>query len=160
MLLLLIFNGYAIVLSDSAYFFSLSNDLSFEIFLTFIFYALMGLSIFIMMEISESGNNNIMFRLCASLILIIVFIFSIYFSDPLLSISSICCLPFLLYALFRNLNKDLVRSIRYPVFICNFFIFTIYPYISIPLILIFYIGKYYYWHRFDIHFPTFLVEND
>ena len=73
-LLLLIFNGYVIVSSDSAYFFSLLNGLRFEIILNFIFYALMGLSVFIMIEISESGNNNIILRLCASLILIIVFI--------------------------------------------------------------------------------------
>ena len=158
--ILLILNGYAIVLSDGSYFFSLLNAFNFLNFLSIIFYSFMGLSIFIMIEIVESGDNKIIFRFYASLIMLIVFIFSIYVNDPLLSVTSICCLPFLLYALFRNFNKDLVRSVRYSIFICNFFIFTIYPWIAIPLILIFYISKYYYWHRLDIHFPTFLVEND
>ena len=158
--LLLILNGYIIVLSEGNYFFSLTVTLNTATFFSMFFYALIGLSIFIIIEISESGNNKILFRIFANFTMLLVFIFSIYSNDPLLSILSICCLPFLLYALFRNLNKDLVRAIRYPIFICNFFIFTIYPYISIPVILVFYISKYYYWHRFDIHFPTFLVEHD
>ena len=158
--LLLILNGYTIVLSEGNYFFSLADSFSSGTFLSMFFYALVGVSIFIIIEILESGNNQMIFRLFANFIMLLIFIFSIYSNDPLLSVLSICCLPFLLYALFRNLNKDLVRSVRYPIFICNFFIFTIYPYISIPLILIFYTSKYYYWHRFDIHFPTFLVEHD
>ncbi len=157
---LLILNGYTIVVSHNIYFFSLISNFTPQFFSFLILYSLMGLSIFIIIEILESGYNKIIFRFFANFIMLTVFIFSIYFNDPLLSITSICCLPFLLYALFRNFNKDLVRSIRYPIFICNFFIFTIYPYIAIPLILIFYVSKYYYWHRFDMHFPTFLVEND
>ena len=84
----------------------------------------------------------------------------IYFIDPLLSICTLVSIPFFVYALFRNLDKDITRAVRYPVFIFNFFVSTIYPYLSIALILIFYISKYYNWHRLNIHYPTFLVNND
>ncbi|MBI44615.1 MAG: hypothetical protein CMG66_00415 [Candidatus Marinimicrobia bacterium] len=156
---LLIFNGYVIAFSDKSYFFSLFNIFNIDFFLKIFFYALAVLPIFIMMQILEFTNRFIL-RFFSCLIMLIVFICSFIFNNPFLSISSICSLPFLLYALFRNLNKDLSRSVKYPLFVFNFFISTIYPYMFIPLILIFYISKYYYWHRFDIHFPTFLVEND
>ena len=158
-IVLLIFNGYVVVLSHNSYFFSLVKIFNVELFLKIFFYALAVSPIFIMIQILEF-NNKFIFRFFSCLIMLIVFICSFIFNNPFLSISSICSLPFLLYALLRNFDKDLSRSVKYPLFIFNFFISTIYPYLFIPLILIFYISKYYYWHRFDIHFPTFLVEND
>ena len=29
----------------------------------------------------------------------------------------------------------------------------------IPVVIVYYCSKYYYWHRFDIHYPTFLVDS-
>ena len=107
--------------------------------------------------VSYSRRLKILF---STLLITLNFILGIYLNDPFLSIASIVSLPFFLYALFRNLNKDIERSIIYPIFICNFFVSTIYPYLFIFLFIIFYISKYYYWHRFNFHYPTFLVKND
>ena len=157
---LLILNGYIIISSENRYFFSLISVIEFKTLSKFIFYGLSCMSIFIIINILDSNNNDKILRLTSFLIMLIVFVFSVYSEDPLLSVTTLCSLPFLLYALFRNFNKDLVRAVRYPVFIFNFFVFTIFPYLSIPLLVTFYISKYYYWHRFNVHFPTFLAEND
>ena len=80
--------------------------------------------------------------------------------DPLASTAIVVSLPFFIITAFRQLEKDILRAIRYPIFILNFFAFTVYPWLFVPLIIIYLISKYYYWHRFDLHYPTFLVDND
>ncbi|MDP6852549.1 MAG: UbiA family prenyltransferase [Candidatus Marinimicrobia bacterium] len=87
------------------------------------------------------------------------FILGLKNADPLASTASITAIPFFVFALFRRLDKDILRAIRYPIFILNFFALTVYPYLAIPLIITFYLSKYYYWHRFELHYPTFLVDD-
>ncbi len=87
------------------------------------------------------------------------FIIGLKNADPLASTASITAIPFFVFALFRRLDKDILRAIRYPIFILNFFALTVYPYLAIPLIITFYLSKYYYWHRFNLHYPTFLVDD-
>jgi len=99
------------------------------------------------MHISIIGFCFTMFSLIISLIL----------KDPLASTILIISIFFLFYALIRGLEKDFIRSIRYSIGIFVFFISTVYPLIILPTIIVFYLSKYYYWHRFDIHYPTFLV---
>ena len=57
-----------------------------------------------------------------------------------------------------KVNKDITRIVRYSIFMHIFFCFTIYPLFCIPYIFSFYISKYYYWHRYDIHFPAFAID--
>jgi len=80
--------------------------------------------------------------------------------DPLASTAIIVYISFFIYAFVRGLDKDLIRSVTYSISILNFFIITLYPYLFIGVFILFYLSKYYYWHRFNIHFPTFLVKND
>jgi len=65
-----------------------------------------------------------------------------------------------MFVAFRRLPKDIIRSIRYSILIFNIFALSYYPWLFIPLIITYYVGKYYYWHRFDLHFPTLILEND
>ena len=90
----------------------------------------------------------------------IALIISIKMQDPLASTAIAVSFPFFMYALLRGLKKDIIRAIRYPIFILNFYILTIYPLLIFPIIISYYISKYYYWHRFSIHYPTLLVDND
>jgi len=80
--------------------------------------------------------------------------------DPVSSTAGLISLPFYLYAIIRHLNKDIIRAIRYPIFLLNFFICIVYPMASLFMIFNYYLCKYYYWHRFDLHYPTFLVDDD
>ena len=80
--------------------------------------------------------------------------------DPILSTSVLVFLPFFIFSCFRKLNKDIIRSIRYPIFIINFFTFSYYPWFALCLLITYYLSKYYYWHRFNWHYPTFLIEDD
>ena len=54
--------------------------------------------------------------------------------DPLASTSIIVSMPFYAFALFRQLDKDIIRAIRYPIFTLNFFVMGIYPWLFIPVV--------------------------
>ena len=96
----------------------------------------------------------------ATAIVIISFYLSYQNSDPIASTASLSSIPFFIFALIRNLDKDILRAIRYPIFLLNFFVFAVYPWLFVLVFIIYYFSKYYYWHRFDLHYPTFLVDND
>ena len=84
----------------------------------------------------------------------------LYLWEPLSSTAALSALPFFLFATFRSQNKDILRSIRYPILLLNFYVLTIYPLLIFPVLISYYLTKYYYWHRFSIHYPTLLVDND
>lgn len=94
------------------------------------------------------------------LLLILSLVMGIINHDPLLSIVVITSITFYFYSFLRSEYKDLIRSFTYPLAIFNLFLMTIFPYLFIFHFILFYISKYYNWHRFDIHHPTFLVDND
>ena len=171
--LLFIISGWIMVKSNNLYFPYIDFSLLNKLFLNIIGYVFCYLSVVLLTDIpdikGDEMDNKRTFTiafgkkitiLLSTLLVFISFLIGIYLNDPLLSIATIVSFPFFLYALFRGLDKDVLRSIRYPIFILNFFTFTIYPYLSLTSLIVFYISKYYYWHRFDIHYPTFLVSND
>ena len=96
----------------------------------------------------------------SSLLISSAFVFSLIYEDPLASTASIVSLPFFLFTALRSLEKDILRSIRYPIFILNFFALTVYPWLFFPLVITYCLSKYYYWHRFELHYPTFMVDHD
>ena len=105
--------------------------------------------------------NSLLASLLTSLLMVsIALYFSLKCADPLASTATLVSLPFFLIAAVRSLNKDILRAIRYPIFILNFFALPYLPWLLIPLICTYYLSKYYYWHRFDLHYPTFMVDND
>ena len=98
--------------------------------------------------------------LIATLMMSIALYLSLKYADPLASTATLVSLPFFIFAAFRRQNKDILRAIRYPIFILNFFSLAYYPWLVVPLFFIYYVSKYYYWHRFNLHYPTFLVDHD
>ena len=92
--------------------------------------------------------------------IIIAFIVALENNDPLASTATLVSIPFFIFAFIRRMDKDVLRAIRYPIFILNFFVLSVYPWLFIPLAITYYVSKYYYWHRFDLHYPTFLVDLD
>lgn len=118
------------------------------------------------LKLDEFKNNGIEFnkydlKLLLSLILILLcFIMGLANNDPLLSIVSITSVGFYFYSFLRAKQKDIIRSFIYPLALFNIFLMTIFPYLFIFHYILFYISKYYYWHRFNIHYPTFLVDNE
>ena len=107
-------------------------------------------------KISENDRRIVLF--CNIALLISLYI-SFVLKDALLSTCIIVSFPFFIYSLFRSFYKDILRSVRYPLAIINLFIAFIYPSLFIAIFILFYICKYYYWHRFNIHYPTFLVDD-
>ena len=153
---------------------NLTGDVTFSIFSIFFIclpYIFIMISISIMKDISDYHEDeniivlsNVFNKKIVSLISLFLLSIALYISviinDPLSSTSIIVFYTFFIYSLIRGFKKDYIRSINYTVGILNFFIVTIYPYLFIFVFICFYISKYYYWHRFDVHYPTFLVDND
>ncbi|MBI65011.1 MAG: hypothetical protein CMG64_01795 [Candidatus Marinimicrobia bacterium] len=171
--LLLLLSGWTFIASGGAYFFAFNKVINFTFFVKIIPYLLIYLAVVLITDIPdikgdkdsqkdtftlEIGKRNTM--LISFILVVASFFISLYLVDPLACVSIICSIPFFFYGLFRGLNKDILRSIRYPIFILNFFVTTIFPYLFLVIVLIYYLSKYYYWHRFDLNYPTLLVEND
>ena len=162
--IILLLSGFFIVQTRGNYFSVDLISIPYIPVLVFLLFSLCYLSIFLLIEIFESKKNLFDNRRItvsiSTVLLLFVLLISFYINDPLLSICTLVSFPFYIYALLRNMDKDIIRAIRYPLFIFNFFVATIFPYLAIAVIIIFYISKYYYWHRFNLHYPTFLIDND
>ena len=104
------------------------------------------------------GTKNTV--ILATILCFLSFLIGLYIDEPLSSTASLTSIPFFLFAMFRGKAKDILRAIRYPIFLLNFYVLTIYPLLIFPLLLFYYISKYYYWHRLSLHYPTLLVEDD
>ena len=114
---------------------------------------------------SDMSTFSVLFGFSTSIVISLLMVstalyVSLQHADPLASTATLVSLPFFIVAAVRRMNKDRLRAIRYPIFILNFFALLYYPWLVVPLFCTYYLSKYYYWHRFDLHYPTFLVDND
>lgn len=115
----------------------------------------------------ETGANTfpIQFGRLTTIILATLFVLGalalgLKLGDPISSTAAIVSLPFYLVACFRQDSDDILRSIRYSLLILAVFVMTIYPLLFPAVFIVFYLSKYYYWHRFDLHYPTFVMDHD
>jgi len=167
--------GYLLILSGVIY--NRYDSGAIDMIIESIYYAIPFIlaysSIALMIDISNKNGDESVGRqtftvsfgvntasILAFFLCLLSFFMGLYFSEPLSSISSLSALPFFIFQIFRGKEKDILRSIRYPIFLLNFYVLTIYPLLFFPIIISYYLAKYYYWHRFKIHYPTLLVEND
>ena len=101
------------------------------------------------------------FNLINLLILILCVIsclLGISLNDPISSTASLTIIPFLMMTFLRNYEVDLFRAVRYSIL--AMFLFSVYPQFIWVSIILYFISKYYYWHRFDFHYPKLVLEND
>ena len=138
-------------------------DSSFVSYLKLILFFLLALpyvglflAIIILINFDSSKSNSFI----AMVLILGGFLIAYYNNDPLGTTSLSVSFPFYLFLFLRGAERDLIRAIRYPIFLLNFFLFTIYPLLMIPMTIIYYLSKYYYWHRFNIHFPALAINND
>ena len=161
-------NLYLLYLSGSIYY--MNYNISFHIYNYFLFF-LASIPIIIMSDIALSKKikktsnftkKSIIFNsLISVLMLIILFIISFNDSNPIYSHYSLIISPFYFFALFRAKDKDFYRAYNYPIMIMNVLIsWTIYPILLVFQLFVYYFSKYYYWHRFNFHFPKFVIEEN
>ncbi len=161
-------NLYLLYLSGSIY--VMNYDISFHIYNYFLFF-LAAIPIIIMSDIALCKKNdktlsfsrkNITFNSAASLLMIIIlFIISFKDSNPIFSHYSLIISPFYFFALFRSKDKDFYRAYNYPIMVMNVLIsWTVYPILLVFQLFVYYFSKYYYWHRFNFHFPKFVIEEN
>jgi len=118
----------------------------------------------------ESDNRNFIyshrkniagFSLSVMICLFVCSFYIIAIPDPITSHFSIITIPFLCYAFFRSSKRDFVRSYNYPIMIMNVLLsWTLFPFLFLAQFIVYYISKYYYWHRFNVHFPKFVIEQN
>jgi len=166
--LLLILSGLIYSRNDMTIISLFSLSLKF-IFLFLLIYGAVVLAINILDQEGDRKRNRITIPQYfgirfTSIIALLMFLFSffigLYLKEPLSVVCSISSIPFFLYLIFRGKEKDVIRSIRYPILLINFYLFMIFPLLFYPIVITYYISKYYYWHRFSLHYPTLLVDND
>ena len=166
--LLLILSGLIYSRNDMTIISLFSLSLKF-IFLFLLIYGAVVLAINILDQegdrqrdrITIPQNIGIRFTsIIAFLMCLFSFFIGLYLKEPLSVVCSISSIPFFLYLIFRGKEKDVIRSIRYPILLINFYLFMIFPLLFYPIVITYYISKYYYWHRFSLHYPTLLVDND
>jgi len=165
---LLILSGLIYSRSDMTIISLFSLSLKF-IFLFLLIYGAVVLAINILDQEGDQKSNRITIpqnigirftSIIAFLMCLFSFFIGLYLEEPLSVVSSISSIPFFLYLIFRGKEKDVIRSIRYPILLINFYLFMIFPLLFYPIVITYYISKYYYWHRFSLHYPTLLVDND
>lgn len=96
----------------------------------------------------------------ASMLCIFSIITGLKFQDPVSSTCALTMLPFFVVLTLRSNRVDLVRTVRYSILINSVFIYSVYPGFIWFAVAIYFLSKYYYWHRFNIHFPTLVIEYD
>ena len=165
---LLILSGLIYSRNDMSIISLFSLSLKF-IFLFLLIYGAVVLAINILDQEGDRQSNRITIpqnigirftSIIAFLLCLFSFFIGLYLKEPLSVVCSISSIPFFLYLIFRGKEKDVIRSIRYPILLINFYLFMIYPLLFYPIVITYYISKYYYWHRFSLHYPTLLVDND
>ena len=81
-------------------------------------------------------------------------------NDPISATASITIVPFIFMLIIRNNEIDQLRAVRYSILIMCLFILSTYPQFIWYSVFIYFISKYYYWHRFNFHYPKLVIEND
>ena len=112
--------------------------------------------------ISELNLNGKKIYFFSILMLLSVFYISYnLIIDPVISHFALIILPFYIFAFFRGLPKDFIRSFIYPIMVMNILLsWTLFPYLFVFILIVYFFSKYYYWHRFDMHFPKFVIEEN
>ncbi|MFB0516241.1 MAG: hypothetical protein ACETWG_06520 [Candidatus Neomarinimicrobiota bacterium] len=80
--------------------------------------------------------------------------------DPVISTTAVLTLPFFVVALYYRRMRDVVRTNRYLVLIFAIFVGSRYPLLFIPIIIDFYLSRYYYRRRFGFVHPAFHAEHE
>ena len=116
--------------------------------------------------IIDNNYKNLNFNKYTGKNLIVLFLLffslliGLFNQDPVSSTASITIIPFIIMIVVRNTEIDQLRAVRYSTLIMSVFIYTTYYQLIGPSIIIYYISKYFYWHRFDFHYPKLVLEND
>ena len=165
----LIFNNiYLLYLSGAIYF--TNYDISFHIYNYFLFF-LASIPVIVMSDtallkkdrktLNLMSKNRKFSSMISLLMLIILFLIAFNDSNPIYSHYSLIVSPFYFFSLFRSKHKDFYRAYSYPIMIMNVLIsWTVYPILLVFQLFVYYLSKYYYWHRFNFHFPKFVIEEN
>ena len=113
-------------------------------------------------QLSRDRNfNKFTFQIIAATFLCVISILlGIVNNDPISATAPITILPFIFMLIIRNNEIDQLRAVRYSILIMTVFLFSTYPQFIWLSFILYFISKYYYWHRFDFHYPKLVLEND
>ncbi len=96
----------------------------------------------------------------ATILAVITTIWGYSNGDPVISTTAVLTLPFYAVALYYHRELDVVRTSRYSILIFVIFVGARHPWLFVPIIIDFYLSRYYYRRRFGILHPAFHVEHE
>jgi hypothetical protein len=143
--------------------FLVSNEFDFQnlqIILSYLFFAIIVVLLIQKGKDSKRGANLSLINFILIILCVLAGVNGFILDDPIASTASITIFPFLIMILIRNSHIDLLRAIRYSLLILAVFLFSTYPQFIWFSFGIYFLSKYYYWHRFDFHYPKIVLEND
>jgi hypothetical protein len=78
--------------------------------------------------------------------------------DPIIATTGVITLPFHAVGLYYRRLEDVIRTQRYSILIFIIFVGARYPWLFLPVLVVFYLARYYYRRRFGWLHPAFHTE--
>lgn len=94
------------------------------------------------------------------LLTVVATVIGYFFDDPVSSTASVVYLPFLLVALVTTHVRHIQRARIFSIFIMAMFVSAREAWFLVPLVILFYALRFYYYFRHQIVYPTFSVHMD
>jgi hypothetical protein len=116
----------------------------------------------------DPGNDNErsdnqkrkLILLIATFFLLTTVVIGFILDDPVASTGGMVALPFLIVAILGRHNRHLIRAQFYPIFIFSVFLASREAWLVVPMLLLFYLLRFYYYFNFKKVYPTFGVDYD
>jgi len=93
--------------------------------------------------------------LIGTIMVVLALVIGAYYRDPVSSLAALVSLPLYIIALRMEGVPEVLRAIRYSILFLALLVMSVYPLLFPGVLVVFYLSKYYYWHRFDLNYPTF-----
>ncbi|NOZ03450.1 MAG: hypothetical protein GXO92_02455 [FCB group bacterium] len=107
-----------------------------------------------------SQSKKRVYVFVALLLTVAATVIGYYLDDPVASTASVVYLPFLVVASVTSHVRHVQRSRIFSIFIMAMFVSAREAWFLIPLVILFYALRYYYYFRHQIVYPTFSVHMD
>ncbi|MCK4579256.1 MAG: hypothetical protein KAU50_10730 [Candidatus Marinimicrobia bacterium] len=105
-------------------------------------------------ELEKIGTTGFLWVLAYLVLVCLAAVLAVQAGDAAVSTSVALILPFVLVAIVYQRIIDILRIVRYSIFILAFFTGARYPLLYLPLLTLFYLSRAYYNHQSGVKYPT------
>ena len=106
-----------------------------------------------------SNKKRWKYSLSSSVLLLMSSLIGFILDDPVISTASIVATPFPIVSFLMKHGRHVHRARIFPILIMGMFVAVRQGWFLIPLLLLFFLLRYYHYFRYGIVFPTFAVDD-